>query len=752
MKLTKIFAIFSAVLLLAGACQQEQYGPSSFALKESLFSDLVFRYGQTRELELVRENIKVQYVKCSAGWIGEIEGDVLAITAPSQEEARSGYGEIGLYARGYDDIEWIVKFNVEVKENVKDGEPAVWQAVREGNSEASALWKSGDVIRVYDNADEAGFDFEPAVSIPSEGAAEVQFSGVVSAGSTDVYALYPAMATVSCTPEGVYSGLELASEQRAATSVPVLAVAKDAEGIMEFKNVYTYLTATFEDETIARLVVEDKDGDCALAGTYSYSYSALAPTYSQKSATLNLLPVLGSTTFAKGTYAFACMPESLSGLKITAVTKSGKKLVKEIASPVAFARNEVYDLGSFKNELTLAEKDGWELLYCNSEILENFSGQNYIGADGDSYSGSACDIIDGDYASFWSYYYLANDNTGAASVDYFPYHIVLDLGSKQDISSMKITARQPKNEFAVYSDDLWATQVACVKVEFANEITKRGMADVLDKGASVWSDAETFDSDVLKNRRVHKVDFAKTHSARYVRLTITKSYNGSTDISPSYTGASMAEFDLYNAAGSADANKISKKDWKIVYAKSERCENYGSQGMAAYDGWTGAARHMIDDNYLSMWAFNSNPTPSTAVPTVRYMPYYFVIDFGKEIDVAAFRLTNKWAKNNFADQNSFASGPGAVTIEFSNEISGRGMDDVLENGKYISSEWTLHSEAFDHTSIRKQKAMTVPLSKTVKARYCRFIINKVYRDADADGNAPTGGYGCALAEIDFLVE
>ena len=327
MKLTKIFAILSAALLLTSACQEEQYGPSSFALKESLFSDLVFRFGQTREFELVRENIKVQYVKCPAGWNGSIEGNVLVVAAPSKETAQPAYGEIGLYARGYDDIEWIVRLNVEAKENVKDGDPAVWQALREGNSVASALWKSGDMIRVYDNSDEAGFDFEPAVSIPSEGTADVQFSGVVSAGATDVYAVCPAMATVSCTSEGVFTGLEFASQQRASGSAPVLAVAKDVEGVMQFRNVYSYLTATFEDETIASLTVEDKDGDCALAGSYTYNYSALAPTFSQKSSVLTLLPASGNSTFAAGTYAFACMPESLSGIKITATTASGKKLV-----------------------------------------------------------------------------------------------------------------------------------------------------------------------------------------------------------------------------------------------------------------------------------------------------------------------------------------------------------------------------------------------------------------------------------------
>lgn len=749
MKNFKNILVFCMMLLCAASCKEETYGPSSFSLQEEMFGTILFEYGQTRQLSIVQENIKVLYVKCTESWKGSVEGNMLTITAPSQDEVSAGFGEIGLYARGYDDIEWILKLGVEVRFEVKDGERTSWNATREENALVGNLWKPGDVIRAYDSGDIDGYDFDPYVTIPSAGMPEVGFDGVVSEGASDVYAVYPSDRALVCSAEGVLSGMELSAEQP--SSVPVLAVAKEKEGVLAFRNVYAYLTATFEDGMIARLEVEDTDGDCALAGKFSYDINSMTATVSQKESLLTLLPPSGSTAFAAGTYSFACLPENLAGLKITAVTTSGKRLEKIGSTPVAFERNNVYDLGKFKNELTLVDKSAWQILYANSEMLENFSGQNYIGSDGDSYSGSANDMIDGDYASFWSYNYLANGAQKAASLDYLPYYIVIDLGEEKTISSMALTARQPggTNAMAEYNDK-YASQVARMTVEFASSITKRGMADVLDHGASQWSGAETFDESVLKNQKVNKVDFKASHKARYVRLTIREGYKNTSEAIPSYTGGTLAEFDLFSAAGSDYADKISKSAWKIVYAKSERLENYGGHGFTLYGGFTGAVRHMIDDNYLSIWSYHGNPTHSSAIPTVRALPYYFVIDFGKEIEVGAFRLTNKWAKNNFADQNSFASGPGAVTLEFSNSISGRGMDDVLENGKYISSEWTVYKESFDHTKIRKQKSMTVPLAQKVRARYCRFTINKVYKDADADGNAPTGGYGTSLAEIDFL--
>ena len=139
------------MLLCMASCKEDSYGPSSFALREEIYGDLEFEYGQTRELAVLKENIKVLYVKCSEGWKGNIEGDVLVVTAPSKEETKGAFGEVGLYARGYDDVEWILKLGVEVKEEVKTGILASWQAVREGNSAVQALWKSGDVIRLYDD-------------------------------------------------------------------------------------------------------------------------------------------------------------------------------------------------------------------------------------------------------------------------------------------------------------------------------------------------------------------------------------------------------------------------------------------------------------------------------------------------------------------------------------------------------------------------------------------------------------------------
>lgn len=736
------------MLLCVASCKEESYGPSSFALKEEIYGELEFEYGQTRELAVSQANIKVLYVKCPEGWKGNIKAGILTITAPSREEAKGAFGEVGLYARGYDDVEWILKLGVEVKEEVKEGTLASWQAVREGNGAIQALWKPGDMIRLYDDKDVDGYDVEPAVTIPSEGAAEATFSGVVSEGAVNVYAVYPSERSISCSAEGVLTGLALSDQQNA--GAPVLAVARDVEGKLDFRNVYSYLTVTFEDGVIASLIVEDTDGDCTLAGEFSYDINSMTPTILKKSSVLTLLPPAGHEAFAKGTYTFACMPESLAGIKVTAVTSSGKRLEKTIEGPVTLERNAVLSLGSIKNELTAVDKSGWQILYANSELLQDFGGQKYIGADGNSMSGLADDLIDGDYASFWTYYYTSSqwwDN--ARSLNYIPYYFVIDLGKETVISSMKLTARQDpsKNDMGSYTDS-FQYPPANVTVEFSSSITGRGVQDILNGAQSEWHSAETFDHSVLKNQKVNTVTFAQSHTARYIRLSINKFWKNAAEATPSGTGGALAELDLFGS----DNSKIAKGDWKIVHAKSERCENYSSRGFANYGGWTGAARHMIDDDYVSIWAYNSNPNANAVYPTARYMPYYFVIDFGKEVEVSAFRLTNKWEKNNFADQSSFDPGPGAVTLEFANAISGRGMDDYLENGKHTPSEWTLYSESFDHTKIRKQKSMTVQLAQKVKARYCRFSINKVYRTTDVDGIAPTGGYGTSLAEIDFLEE
>ena len=155
---------------------------------------------------------------------------------------------------------------------------------------------------------------------------------------------------------------------------------------------------------------------------------------------------------------------------------------------------------------------------------------------------------------------------------------------------------------------------------------------------------------------------------------------------------------------------------------------------------------MIDGNYWSMWNYNSSPKDSTR-PSVRLYPYWIVIDFGKEITVSQFQTTARRQNKKMNDASTFNPGPAEITFEFATRISGRGMDDILEDDP-SKSEWTVHTQTFGSDVLQNRKYNVAEFSEPVTARYVRLKITKSY--ANATESTPTRERGCDIAELDFI--
>lgn len=287
-------------------------------------------------------------------------------------------------------------------------------------------------------------------------------------------------------------------------------------------------------------------------------------------------------------------------------------------------------------------------------------------------------------------------------------------------------------------------------VEFSNDIIRRGMADILDCGQSDWSGAEVFDESSLLNRKINKVDFSLTHSARYVRLKIGEGYAKSSSLTPEYTGASIAEIDLYDANG----NAVDKSDWKIVYVTSERSENYSGSDYVDKDNgstWMGYAENAIDGDPLSIWVYGYKPDYASAVPTIKQYPYWVVIDFGARIQLNAFRLMGIAEYDSMYAENytTWQGGPARVTFQFADQITDRGMNDIFD--PLCQTDWTIYSESFNEDKMLNQRVNELSFAQTVTARYVRMRVDKSYSDDNTE-TVPSRVWGSEIAELDFLLK
>lgn len=186
---------------------------------------------------------------------------------------------------------------------------------------------------------------------------------------------------------------------------------------------------------------------------------------------------------------------------------------------------------------------------------------------------------------------------------------------------------------------------------------------------------------------------------------------------------------------------LAKNDWNIVYCSSEYAENYSGHNFVRSDGssssMTGYANDIIDGDYASIWAYNWKNQDKP--------PFYFVVDFGREITIRGLKL---WAcrgnKDMMNENNTTPSNQcGRCTVEFSTAISGDGMDD--KDGGV--SDW-MYSETFNSDVLVNQINNTIYLTEVIRARYMRFAYEAGYKNpTDQNLTNYTGG---RLAEIDVL--
>jgi hypothetical protein len=135
---------------------------------------------------------------------------------------------------------------------------------------------------------------------------------------------------------------------------------------------------------------------------------------------------------------------------------------------------------------------------------------------------------------------------------------------------------------------------------------------------------------------------------------------------------------------------ISKSKWKLVDTDSYSTDGPGYPASNIIDGSTGSFWNTAYEN--------PNNDQSTAP-----LPHYAVIDMGKSHTITGFKLAGRAGTASFIVKQN----PKKITMKFSSD--GTNWRD--------SEDFTLPFNAGNHTT-------KISLSKPVKARYFKFIINE----------------------------
>lgn len=218
--------------------------------------------------------------------------------------------------------------------------------VKDNDGHHSILWSAGDKIQVYNDVKATGDEF---TLTSGAGTSSASFTGPETAGATAFYAAYPVVAGSSCA-NGAFAGLKVPAVQYAVAGTyaadAYVSVAKaDAQNNLRFRNACALLKVTVEAASVKEIVIEDKDGQAALAGTFTATLSDSDLTVgevTEAASSVKLLPAAGSETFAPGVYYVSCLPESLSGVKLSYTTAEGTQV--KTGAAIELTRNMVLAL------------------------------------------------------------------------------------------------------------------------------------------------------------------------------------------------------------------------------------------------------------------------------------------------------------------------------------------------------------------------------------------------------------------------
>ena len=214
----------------------------------------------------------------------------------------------------------------------------------------TVVWCEDDAIAVYDAS---GVWRKFTIKEGTIDGGSALFEGEVAEGTTDIYAVYPFDAAVSCADGKVVATTmtEQTIESGKVADGAIVAVAKgEAGNALQFKNVVGIFRMDVSYEDVTEIYL---DG-AALAGTATFDPATgvmEAESATDASDFVTLLPA--GETFAKGSYFIPLLPGTTpkGDFHITMVRKENKGAVHTANGEVTIPRN----LGFFVDDTKLTE-------------------------------------------------------------------------------------------------------------------------------------------------------------------------------------------------------------------------------------------------------------------------------------------------------------------------------------------------------------------------------------------------------------
>ncbi len=229
------------------------------------------------------------------------------------------------------------------------GTPATKTAIASNGK--SVNWVAGDKIAVCDDISGEANEF----AINGEGgSSSASFSGEVTEGSSEFYAVYPYSSDAFCI-EGDIIGLTIPADQTTTASdisAGIMAAKADANNNFAFKNATAILKFNLTATNIAKIVITGA-GDEKIAGEVELTVDETAAMLDESKLTEASITVGdGTTALTAGDYYVVIAPkDELSGLKFTFTSTDG--LTAELSGgKVTIAAGDLLNLKTLNPNFT----------------------------------------------------------------------------------------------------------------------------------------------------------------------------------------------------------------------------------------------------------------------------------------------------------------------------------------------------------------------------------------------------------------
>ena len=201
------------------------------------------------------------------------------------------------------------------------------------DGEKTVEWQADDAITIFDNLGGRN------TFTTSVGGATSEFTGVVTEGSTEFYALYPERTSAAeFNAETKVITSKLFPEQTAVLGSyakgnggAVMVAKSESQNLLVFKNMTSHIRFTLAEELtdVVSITLMGNKGE-AVAGLYEIDYSGDEPTINVTEPETYVTLSNGGNELAPGDYFFTLLPvEFAEGFTVILSRKDGRQLAKK---------------------------------------------------------------------------------------------------------------------------------------------------------------------------------------------------------------------------------------------------------------------------------------------------------------------------------------------------------------------------------------------------------------------------------------